>query len=158
MYSSLDISIRPWTVSRDKWNSLRTKTSCSRINWRDRYSFDRRNAKSTNFRWKCVEGPPRAGRFSRCWAKCELNRWVSSHGNLARWKGVLALMHTVRGSKIVNRITRNGVGTRGKLSCSFYAVRRTRFYEVILNECCDAYRQIYFRNFDIHSGAMNQRI
>jgi len=100
----------------------------------ERYFFDRRDAESSNFRWKCVEGSPRARRFSRYRAKCELNGWVSSHGNLARRKDVLALMHTVRG-KIVNRITWNVMGMHGEFSCSFSVVRRTWFYEIVHDAC-----------------------
>ena len=59
------------------------------------------------------------------------------------WKDVLALMHTVQG-KIVNRITRNVMGTHDEFSCSFYVEKRTFwFYEVILDAC----RGTYWRTF-----------
>jgi len=118
MYNTAWIRTYSRTVPRDKWNPLTTKTSCFGINSRDTYFFDHRDAKSSNFYWKCVEGLPRARCFSRYRAKCKLNGWIRSTA-ISCWKDVLALMHTVQG-KIVNRITRNVVGTHDEFSCSFY--------------------------------------
>lgn len=125
--------------STGQMESAYKKTSCFGINWRDTYFFDHRDTKSSNFLWKCVEGPPRARDTERNASWMDEFRPTA----ISCWKDVLALMHTVQG-KIVNRITRNVMGTHGKFSCSFYVEKRTFwFYEVVLDACCGTHWRIF---------------
>lgn len=138
------------TVPRNKWNPLTTKTSCSGINWSVTYSFDRWDAKSPNFHWKCVEGSRRDGRFSR------RSRWEMRDASwmdefrptaISRWKDVLALMHTVRG-KIVDRITENVMGKRGtNLVARFMSWGGLGFTRWFSNACPRTFSE-FRRSFD----------